>query len=143
MTERFSPDLSANPGLIYMAKTHQENGMGEQEFLMLALTAGYDKPPGVAKASWDAALSDDTPDAADLDLRTPLNWQKKYQALRSWADGAKVDIDGLEDEVKRLRAALTVIANQDYRGNRPVSAVIAFDALTKPEAFTSIAGGGE
>lgn len=106
------PDLSANPGLIYMAKTHQENGMGEEEFLMLALTAGYDKPPGIAKASWDAALPDDTPDAADLNPRTPLNWQKKYQALRSWADGAKVDIDDLEDEVKRLREFIEWLSPQ-------------------------------
>lgn len=34
-------------------------------------------------------------------------------------------------EIERLRAALTEIANEDFRGPRPHSAVVAFKALNK------------
>lgn len=39
----------------------------------------------------------------------------------------------LEDENKKFREALERIANEDYRGNRPQSAVIAYYALHPEE----------
>ena len=49
-------------------------------------------------------------------------------------------IDSMYDEIERLQAenaklreALEKIANEDYRGNRPQSAVIAYEALAEQE----------
>lgn len=49
--------------------------------------------------------------------------------LESLIDDACKNIAALNEENFRLRQALQEIANEDYRGNRPWSATIAFKAL--------------
>lgn len=50
-------------------------------------------------------------------------------------DEAEAEVTALQATVARLEAVLSRIANEDYRGNRPISAVLAFEALQREHAI--------
>jgi hypothetical protein len=67
------------------------------------------------------------------------------QAVRSWLDtsaepSVMAVLEGrlklAEQENARLRAALQLIADMDYRGNRPAASSTAYAALTAPAGST-------
>ena len=73
---------------------------------------------------WAHAV-DAAADALTAHLADSGDWSKATPAMAA----AALEASGLPAEVERLRAALREIANEDYRGPRPWSATVAYNAL--------------
>jgi hypothetical protein len=68
----------------------------------------------------------------------PGELSDKYVHERDWVQeaflaGCEYEADTQKEEVQRYKSALEKIANEDFRGNRPQSAVIAYKALKGKE----------